>query len=132
MPSCSQALPHSAPLGRLVPCEVPPLPLPNKCTIHDCLTSNHQDHISPSPLHPHVITSDRFTFWLSPFGIAQMNAQASIFPLKIIIHRCLIMAHCVLLGTLKNYAAGLPIFSNSAMISPYQKLNACQCLKSFS
>jgi len=39
-----------------------------------------------------------------------MNAEALRFPPKVIIHKRLVMAQCVLPGTLKNYAAGLSQF----------------------
>jgi len=40
-----------------------------------------------------------------------MNSEVSHFPTKLIIHRRLILAHCVLPTTLKNYAAGLTCFT---------------------
>jgi len=49
--------------------------------------------------------------WLSPFGIAQMNVEALHFPPEVIIRKRLVMARCVLPGTLKNYAASLSRFT---------------------
>jgi len=43
-------------------------------------------------------------------GIARMNSETSLFPPKLIICTCLIMACCVLPNTLKNYAAQLDMF----------------------
>ena len=102
---------HVMPSGGVVPHAVPPLPLPDMCPKHPHLPSKAQDCIAPSPLRPHVTATDHFTFWLSPYGLAQMNAQASLFPPEIIIRRHLVMAQCVMPTTLKNYAAGLSRFT---------------------
>ena len=99
--SHSWVLPHSVPSGGVVPHDVPPLPLPivpSKCA-H--FSANHKDCISPNLLCPHVSASDRFTFWLSPFGIAQINSQSYLFPPEIIICRWLVMANCILPNTQK-------------------------------
>jgi len=57
------------------------------------------------------LAADRFTSWLTPFGIAQMDAQSRLLPPEIIIRRRLVMTRCVVPGTLKNYAAGLSRFT---------------------
>ena len=94
-----------------VPLTVPvalKLELCPKCPRHP---SNPQDHLAINPLHQHVTASDCFTFWLSPYGITQMNSELSHFPPDIVICRHLVMVCCILPGTLKNYAAGLSHFT---------------------
>ena len=109
--SHSWVFPHSVPSSGVVPHNFPPLPLPVVHSRCAHFSSNPQDHIAPNLLHLHVSTSDRFTFWLSLFGIAQINnSQASLFLPEIIIHRQLVMENCILQNTLKNYAAGLSHF----------------------
>jgi len=78
---------------------------------HPHLPLNPQHHIPVDPLCPHVLSPDPFTSWLIPYGIAKMNSETTLFPLEIIICRHLIMAHCVLRVTLKNYATGLSHFT---------------------
>src|SRR5882724_10400327 len=95
----------------VVHCTIPPLPqlkLHQKCPR---FPSDPQNHLIPNPLHLHIAAAVRFTSWLSPYSIACMNAELSCFPPEIIIHRCLVMACCVLPNTLKNYAAGLSHFT---------------------
>jgi len=91
--------------------QFPPLPLNKlhlKCHRHP---SNPQNRISINPLHPHVLASDCFTSWLTPYGIARMNSETSLFPPELIIHKCLVMDHCVLPNTLNNYPTSLSHFT---------------------
>jgi len=89
----------------------PPLLQPASHPLHPRHSSNPQNCISISSLCPHVPASDRFTSWLSPFGIAQMNTEALCFPPEVIICKRLIMARCMLPRILKNYAASLSWFT---------------------
>src|SRR5882724_9702154 len=98
--------------GGLVPHAPPSLLQPVSHPLCPRHPSNPHNCISVSSICPHVPASDRFTSWLSPFGIAQMNVEALHFPPKVIIHKRLDMAQCMLPGTLKNYAAGLSQFTN--------------------
>ena len=90
---------------------IPPLPQLESRQKCPRFASNSQHLINPNLLHPHVSAANRFTSWLSPYGIASMNVELSRFPPEIIIHRRLVMARCVLPNTLKNYAAGLSCFT---------------------
>ena len=69
----------------VVPRAVPSLLQLDPCLVHAHLPSNLQDHITPNNLRPLVSASDRFTSWLTLYGIAQMNNRASIVPPEIII-----------------------------------------------
>jgi len=95
----------------VVPCAIPPLPPSESRLKRPRVPSNPQHRISVNPLRPHVTASDRFTSWLTPYGIAKMNAESSQFPPEVIIRRRLVMSRCVLPNTLKNYASGLTRFT---------------------
>jgi len=97
------------------------------------LPSNPQHRISVNPLHPRVLASDRFTSWLTPYGIAKMNSETTLFPPEIIICRRLGMARCMLPVTLKNYAAGLSQFNkfcDDFNIPESERMPASECLLS--
>src|SRR5882724_13400951 len=53
----------------VVPHAIPPLPPSESRLKHPRVPSNPQHRISVNPLHPHVTASDRFTSWLTPYGI---------------------------------------------------------------
>src|SRR5882724_1607280 len=95
----------------ICPSALPPLPQLETCQKCPRVSSNPQNHLVPNPLCPLVPAADRFTSWLSLYGIAHMNMELTHFPSEIIICRCLVMAHCVLPNTLKNYTAGLSHFT---------------------
>jgi len=62
-----------------------------------------------------------------------MNSETTLFPLEIIMCKHLIMAHCVLPVTLKNYAAGLSCFTkfcDDFNISEDEHMPASKCLHS--
>jgi len=110
-PGTSRAHACTACSDGVVPCIVPPLPLSETCPKCPRFLSNPQHRISFNPLRPHVPASDRFTSWLTPYGIARMNAEVSRFPPDIIIRRRLVMARSILPNMLKNYASGLTRFT---------------------
>ena len=91
---------------------IPPPLLPSSACIR-CprLASKAQDHILPSPLHPHVVTGHRFLAWLSPFGILSMNSELSTFPGHVIAHHHLFISQSVNKEMLSNYSAGLIHFT---------------------
>jgi len=101
---------HAMASSGSVPQAVPALLQLKPCLKCARVPSNPQDHIAPNDLRPLVSAGDRFTSWLSPYGIMQMNHQTSILSLEIVIHRCLVMVHAVLPSTLKNYSPGLSRF----------------------
>ena len=73
--------------------------------------SDTRSVIQPSTLCPHVATPQRFTHWLTPYGINFMNHLLLTFPLDIIIHNRLVLTQSVSPQTLSNYAAGLVKFT---------------------
>src|SRR5882724_9356654 len=67
-------------LGGVVPHVIPPLPLSKMCLKCPHLPSNPQHHISVNPLHPHVLTPDCFTSWLTPYGVVKNELRNHTFP----------------------------------------------------
>src|SRR5882724_2240142 len=94
----------------VVPCAVPPLPLSKSHPKCPRFPLNPQHQISINPLQPHIPTSNQVTSWLTPYGIARMHTKSSYYPPEIIVQGCLVIAHCVLPNTLKNYASSLTQF----------------------
>ncbi|KAF8586659.1 hypothetical protein K439DRAFT_1340540 [Ramaria rubella] len=97
--------------GGAFPCQVPPLPLLDSCIRRPRLPSRLDNHITPSPLHPPVLSQDRFLNWLTPFGIKHMNTESCLLPPHIILQKRFVMCHCIEPNTLKNYTAGLIHFT---------------------
>jgi len=97
--------------GGLVPFVLPPLPLPEPSTRQPRLPANLHDCIVPDPLCPHILATDHFTHWLTPFGIAKLEQAFGLFPPHEMIRCCLIMANNVLPSTLSNYSLGLTHFT---------------------
>ena len=75
------------------------------------LPSKLHNHITPNPLCPHVLATDRFTQWLMPYGITKLNEASHLFPTHEIIRCCLTMANSILPSTLSNYSSGLAHFT---------------------
>ena len=132
-PGSMRASAHTSRSDGVVPHAIPPLPLSEMRLKHPRLPSNPQQRISINPLRPHVLAPDRFTSWLTPYGIAKMNSESALFPPEIIIRRHLVMARCVLPVTLKNYAAGLSRFTkfcDDFNIPEDERMPAFKCLLS--
>src|SRR5882724_11655049 len=75
------------------------------------LPPKQQDHITPNPLCPNILAADRFTGWLTPFGISKLNEASHLFPAQTIIRHRLVMENSVLPSILSNYAASLIHFT---------------------
>ena len=55
---------------------------------------------------------DRFTCWMTPFGIEQINTLLLLFLPSLVTSSHLLLCNSVIPGTLSNYAAGLSRFTN--------------------
>src|SRR5882724_372332 len=62
----------------------PPLPQPVAGQRQPRLPSKLHDHIMPNHLHPSIIATERFTKWLTPYGIAKLDKAAHSFPIHCI------------------------------------------------
>jgi len=102
---------HTAVSGGLVPFIPPSLLLPEPSKRCPKLPPKLHDCIKPNQLHPHVLTSNCFTDWLTLYGITNFDAASLLFPTHPLIRCCLIMANSVLPSTLSNYSAGLIHFT---------------------
>jgi len=107
----ARARARAAASGGLVPFVLPPLPLPESSKRRPRLPTKLHDRIIPNPLRPHVLAADRFTHWLTPYGIAKLDQASHLFPTHEIIRHCLTMANSVLPSTLSNYSSGLARFT---------------------
>jgi len=103
----------------------PPLPQPEAAQRRPKLPSKLQDRIIPNSLCPSVLAADRFTHWLTPYGIAKLDKATHLFPVHCIVRRRLLISKCVLPSTLSSYAAGLIRFTNFVMITTFLRLIAC-------
>jgi hypothetical protein len=66
----------------------------------------HNNIISPSPLRPHVITSNHITHWKTPFSVTSFHRLTSFFPPETI-HRWLeVLSASVEEQTRGNYGTG--------------------------
>src|SRR5882724_4268048 len=107
----ARAIARCVSTGGVAPFIAPPLPLPVAHTKRPRLASKPQNRIVPNTLCPHVIASECFTKWLTPYGIAKLDSLSRLFSHDIIIRRRLCTANCVLPSTLNSYAAGLARFT---------------------
>src|SRR5882724_1205467 len=64
----------------------------------------------PNYLCPSIIATERFTQWLTPYGIAKLD-EAVHFPIHCIIHCRLLITKCILPSSLSSYSAGLIHFT---------------------
>ena len=60
--------------------------------------------IRDHPLHPHIIAMDRFTHWMTPYGIDQIKTLLLLFPPSLVAGSHLLLCNSVVPGTLSNYA----------------------------
>src|SRR5882724_6899285 len=93
--------------GGLAPYVLPPLLRPETSQRCPRLPSKVHNQIIPNTLHPTIISTDLFTHWLTPYGIAKLDKAAHTFPIHSIICCRLLIAKCVLPSTLSSYSAGL-------------------------
>src|SRR5882724_223800 len=107
----ARARAHPAASGGMAPFVPPSLPSPDPGKRRPRLPPKQQDRITPNPLRPNILATDRFTGWFTPFGISKLDEASPLFPAHTIIRRCLVMANSVLPSTLSNYAAGLIRFT---------------------
>lgn len=89
----------------------PPLPQPCSRVRRPRMSKNIVNHIKVSPLRPHVLASDRFLAWLTPFGNKKLAELANTFPPHLLARRRIIISKSVNDETLANYAAGLIRFT---------------------
>jgi len=67
--------------------------------------------ISPNLLRPHVLSKERLTRWLTPFGIDHMNGLAEFFPPHVIAMSRVLISKSITPSTLSNYTSGLLRFT---------------------
>ena len=91
------------------PLPLVPLPLPSRRK--PCPRANDSNAISCHPMRPDVAAPDRFTHWLTPFGINFMNRLSKSFPPHIIAQDRIVLMQCIKRETLSNYSAGLLRFT---------------------
>src|SRR5882724_1848855 len=73
-----RAQPRTAHSDGVVPRMIPPpLLLSESRQKHPRLPSNPQHRISVNSLQSHVLASNHFTSWLTPYGITRMNSESS-------------------------------------------------------
>ena len=85
--------------------------MPHHSQPHPCTLCNAHNSLFPNPLHPHVLSKDQFTRWLTPFGIDHMNGLTEFFPPHLIAMSHILISKSVTPLTLSNYASGLLRFT---------------------
>ena len=95
---------------------LPPLQLPDVCTVKPRLSANPQNHISPKPLCPLVPAAQCLTNWLTPYGLAHLDHLSHQYPV-ICHHLCL--ANSVQPSTLSNYSASCEGYTTPYNESPF-------------
>jgi len=76
-----------------------------------CHSRPRHSTISPNPLCPHVLSKERLTRWLTPFGIDHMNGLAEFFPPHVIAMSRVLISKSITPSTLSNYTSGLLRFT---------------------